>query len=113
MYSTYNRTVVNHSTSLLRLFRARAELVQRALRALRLAGHADRAAVVDDAVGEAGPLLLREQLHQVRFDHDRIDTGGESQAAGHAGHVGIDHHAYRLLEGIRQHYVRRLAAPSW
>src|SRR4051812_30322264 len=87
---------------LLRYFRTGTDVVEVALDALWLAGNADGAAVVDDPVGEGGPFLLWQELHQVLLDHHRVAAGGEAEAGGDAGDVGVDDDADRLLEGVRQ-----------
>src|SRR5271165_2112978 len=51
-----------------------AESFQWTLGALRLAGDADGAAVMNDLVGEVDPLALRDNLHQVLLDLWRVDV---------------------------------------
>ena len=75
-----------------------AELLEVAAVALGLACVADLAAVVDELVGEGDPAVLGQDAHQFLLDLLRRVALGQAQAARDAEDVGVDNHAFRLVE---------------
>src|SRR6266851_868506 len=107
---THRNLYRRSSRSLQRLLRAGTHIIQLALRALWLSGHADGPTVRDQPMREHGPLLLRDELHEVLLDLHRIEMRGEAQAAGDARDMSVDYHADRDVERISQNDVGCLAS---
>lgn len=88
------------------------ELVHGALFAFGFASHTDLAAVVDHAMGEVNPLLLRQYLHEVLLDLRGIGVLGESEAFAEACDVRVDDDAGRHAEGSAQNDVGRFTTDA-
>src|SRR5712692_1383623 len=86
--------------------RRRAEVVEHALLAARQTREADTAAVPDQKVREAAPVLTRHELHQVALDLHRILLLGEAEPLREPAHVRVDHDALRLADLCRHHVGR-------
>src|SRR5271157_2279826 len=67
--------------------------LQPAFPALGVARLAQRPPVQNNLVSEQYPLVLRDRLHEVLLDLDRVGVLGEIEPLGDALHVRIHHHA--------------------
>jgi hypothetical protein len=65
--------------------------------------------VPDQAIGGQLPLLAGQGRHQVALDLHRVGLGGQPEAVGQPGHVGVDHHPDGHAQGRRQDDVGGLA----
>src|SRR5207253_3181745 len=84
----------------------RAEANEGALLAERTARDADAAAVPDQQVREATPVLTRDELHQVALDLHRVLVLGQSKPLGEPAYVRVDDDALGVSE-LRRDDVRR------
>ena len=66
----------------------------------------------DHEVGKKGPVLSEHQLHQSRFDLNRIVQPGETHAAGETAHVGVDDDSLGQIEGVAQNHIGGFTADS-
>lgn len=94
----------------LRLFAA--EGLHTADVAIRFAGGADCAAVEDEAVAEIVAFLGGKQGAQDGFDLLLIGLGMQTEAAGDADAVGIDHDCAGHMENIAHDEVRGFSADT-
>src|SRR5258706_5760161 len=85
-------------------FRRWAEIVHRTARAIRFSRVADPPAVEHQAVGKAGPLLRRQELHQIPLDLFRVLFARQAETARHALAVGVDDDAGHA-EGVAENHV--------
>src|SRR3989449_5046480 len=92
--------------------RARAQVAHDALLAFRPPRDAHLAAVQDQQVREHGPLVARQELHQVPLDLLGRVLAREAQQPADAVHVRVHDHALALPEPAAQHDVRGLAADA-
>ncbi len=81
--------------------------------AVGLAGITTAAAVPDEPVAEAGPVLARDEAHQVEFDFFRGSVFGEAQAPGEPLDMGVDDDAFGGVEGVAKDDICGFAAYAW
>ena len=86
----------------------RAQILDHAHLAARLAGVAHAPAVPDQEMREAVPVGLRHDLHEVALDLDRILLARQREPLREPPHVRVDDDALRIAE-LGSDDVRRLA----
>ncbi len=91
-------------------FRRGADVVQLAIRAIRLARGTTPAAVEDQPVAEVSPTRLRKEFHQVLLDADRVAEFGEAEPLGEAADMGIHDDAFIFRKGISEDDIGRFAS---
>src|ERR1035437_4419801 len=87
----------------------RAELLDFAIRTIRLARVAAAAAMPDEPVAEQRPLFLRHELHQLLLDFYRVRLFRQAKAVGKPRDVRIHNDADVDAERVSENDVRRLA----
>src|SRR2546428_2215123 len=80
-----------------------AEIRERAVRAVRLAGVADPAAMEDQAVRDTDPAVARDEGHQVALDLDRVVVLRQTQAPREPPDMGVHGDSLRQTVGGTQH----------
>lgn len=96
--------------------RARADVDERALPALRILRAADLAAELDPLVVDVAPVLVRQDLEQVLLGLERLrgmGLGREPHAVREAVHVRVDRDALHDAEAHVEHDVGGLAPHAW
>ena len=78
--------------------------------AVGLAGITTAAAVPDEPVAEAGPVLARDEAHQVEFDFFRGSVFGEAEPPGKPLDMGVDDDAFGGVEGVAEDDICGFAA---
>src|SRR5215211_488066 len=86
------------------------DIVEDAVRAVRLAGLAYPASVKDQEVGEGGPVFFRHHFHEVLLYLYRIPTLREAEPVRDAADMGVDDDALVHAESVAEDHVGRLAA---
>ena len=82
---------------------------QRTVVAERLLGVANGPAMQDDGVPGKDPLVLRDDLHQVLFDLDRIGFLGQAQPESQPLDVRVHHESVRFAEPGAQDHIGGLS----
>jgi hypothetical protein len=75
-----------------------AELFQVAAVAFGFAGVAGLTAVMDELMGKGDPAVLGKDAHQLLLDFLGRVAFGQTEAAGDAEDVRIDHYAFSFAE---------------
>jgi hypothetical protein len=83
-----------------------------AIWAIRDAGETTAAAMPDEPMAEEGPLLAREQRHEVLLDFDGVGVFGEAEALGQSRDVRIDNDAMIEFEGVAENDVGGFASDA-
>src|SRR6266404_3598970 len=85
-----------------------AEVENFAVRAIGLAGITAATAMPDEPVTPVCPMLARHQLHQVELDLHRVLVFCQAEPLRETDHVRVQHDAFVFMEGVAEHYIRRL-----
>jgi len=80
--------------------------------AVRVAGETTAAAMPNEPMAEEGPLLARDQEHEVLLDFDGVGVFGEAKALRQSRDVSIDNDAVIEVEGIAEDDIGGFASDA-